>query len=251
MADVSAFRAFRYDLGRAGALRDLVAPGGTGPLGVARLLGDVSTAAQLLRDWLAEGILRQDSARSLYVCHQEFAVGDRRITCRGFFARVRLDAAAQAADDASADEESLLRLRAGGMNLRPVVAIYPDPAGEVQGHLERAIGRAPPLEIDSADGTVCRLWAVSDQRAVSAATGLMVQRALTIVEGWSEWQAAGRYLRERQALGLAQHSEAAEHFVLALLLAQEEAALESVGRGTYALRPPVPSGLVFHSLRGS
>src|SRR5262245_28398880 len=116
MADIRAFRAFRYDLGRAGALGDVVAPPydvidpalqqalyDRSPYNVVRLILNKETpgdseadnrytrAARHLRDWQQEGILVQDSARALYVYHQEFEVEGRRFTRRGFMARVRLE----------------------------------------------------------------------------------------------------------------------------------------------------------------
>src|SRR5712692_2903411 len=103
MAGIRAFRAYRYDLGRVGALSDVIAPPydvidpalqetlyQRSPFNVIRLIlnkeesGDNETnnryvrAARLLRDWQREGILRQDSARALYVYHQEFEVDRRR-----------------------------------------------------------------------------------------------------------------------------------------------------------------------------
>ena len=48
-------------------------------------------AARFVRDWQQEGILTQDSARALYVYHQEFEVEGQRHTRRGFLARVRLE----------------------------------------------------------------------------------------------------------------------------------------------------------------
>src|SRR5947207_5177567 len=99
MADIRAFRAFRYDLGRIGNLSDVIAPPydvidpalqqalyDRSPFNVIRLIlnreepGDTEThnrysrAAGCLRDWLQSGVLTQDSARSLYVYHQEFVV---------------------------------------------------------------------------------------------------------------------------------------------------------------------------------
>src|SRR6516165_3580422 len=114
MADIRAFRGFRYDLGRAGALTDLVAP----PYDVIdatlqeRLYdrslfnairlelsqdmpGDsdaenrYTRAARELKAWQADGVLRQDSLRHLYVCEQEFTADGRTYKRRGFLARVR------------------------------------------------------------------------------------------------------------------------------------------------------------------
>src|SRR5215510_6989191 len=116
MAEVRAFRAFRYDLGRVGALSDVIAPpydvidpalqealAARSPYNVVRLIlnkelpGDnerenrYTRAARHLREWLHEGILTQDSARSLYVYHQHFEIEGRSHTRRGFLARVRLE----------------------------------------------------------------------------------------------------------------------------------------------------------------
>src|SRR5260370_22414786 len=88
MADVQAFRAFRYDLGRAGALGDVVAPPydiidpnlqdalyQRSPYNVIRLILNKETpadreshnrytrAAQTLRDLQREAVIVQDSAR--------------------------------------------------------------------------------------------------------------------------------------------------------------------------------------------
>src|SRR5438552_686528 len=116
MAEIRAFRAYRYDLGRVGALSDVVAPPydvidpalqqslyDRSPYNVIRLIlnqekptdtdadNRYTRSAALLRAWQADDVLRQDSARSLYVSHQDFEVEGRRHTRKGFLARVRLE----------------------------------------------------------------------------------------------------------------------------------------------------------------
>src|SRR5881628_1042595 len=116
MADIRPFRAYRYDLGRVGALSDVVAPPydviddalqqslyERSPNNAIRLILNKETpqdsetdnrytrSAAFLREWQAEGFLAQDSARSLYVYHQDFEVEGKRYTRRGFLARVRLE----------------------------------------------------------------------------------------------------------------------------------------------------------------
>src|SRR6266436_676584 len=115
MAEIRAFRAYRYDLGRVGTLSDLVAPPydvidaslqqalyDRSPYNVIRLILNKETpadgehdnrytrSAATLRDWLRDDILRQDSARGFYVYHQEYQVEGRTYARRGFLARVRL-----------------------------------------------------------------------------------------------------------------------------------------------------------------
>src|SRR5215813_8973884 len=115
MADVQAFRGFRYDLARVGNLSDVIAPPydvidpalqqalyERSPHNVVRLILGTETpstptdnrytrAGQTLRDWTADGILAQDSARCLYVYQQEFEIEGKRHTRTGFMARVRLE----------------------------------------------------------------------------------------------------------------------------------------------------------------
>src|SRR5262245_11216471 len=157
MADIQAFRAFRYDLGRVGALSDVVAPpyDVIGPelqdalyrkseYNVVRLdlskdePGDgesnnrYTRAAGTLRDWLRDGVLQQDSARGLYVYEQEFAVEGRKYTRRGFLARVRLEPFGEGKIYAHEETmpgpkaDRLALFRATGMNLSPVFGLYPD-----------------------------------------------------------------------------------------------------------------------------
>src|SRR3954447_18220377 len=109
MADIRAFRAYRYDLGRVGALSDVIAPPydvidpalqqalyDKSPYNVIRLIlnkesnGDTEAdnrytrSAAALRQWLSDDVLVQDSARSLYAYHQDFEVEGHRYTRKGF-----------------------------------------------------------------------------------------------------------------------------------------------------------------------
>src|SRR4051812_27194399 len=116
MADIRAFRAYRYDLGRVGALGDVIAPPydvidpalqqalyDRSRYNVIRLIlnkeepGDseannrYTRSAGCLREWVRDDVLVQDSARSLYAYHQDFEAEGRRYTRKGFLARVRLE----------------------------------------------------------------------------------------------------------------------------------------------------------------
>src|SRR5215203_3144264 len=113
MADIRAFRGFRYDLGRVGALSAVVAPPydvidaqlqeklyGASEYNAIKLeltrdepTDDESNnkytrAANTLREWIAANVLRQDTARGLYVYEQEYTVEGATYARRGFLARV-------------------------------------------------------------------------------------------------------------------------------------------------------------------
>src|SRR5437773_722496 len=170
MSEIHAFRAYRYDLGRVGTLADVVAPPydvidatlqralyERSPYNVIRLIlnreepsdteanNRYTRASRHLRDWQSEGILKQDSARSLYVYHQEFEAEGQRFTRRGFLARVRLERFGQGRiypheETMPGPKADRLRLfRATAMNLSPIFGLYPDDRGEVQSVLDDAL----------------------------------------------------------------------------------------------------------------
>jgi uncharacterized protein (DUF1015 family) len=256
MAEIRAFRAYRYDLGRVGALSDVIAPPydvidpalqqalyDRSPNNVIRLIlnkeepqdnennNRYTRAAAFLRDWQREGILVQDSARALYVYHQEFEVEGRRYTRKGFMARVRLEPFGEGKifpheETLAGPKADRLRLfHATHMNLSQVFGLYPDPKGLVQAQLQGAIGRALPLEAKDHLGVVSRLWPVTDQQVVSAVTGLLGPRPVFIADGHHRYETALRYLADRRAAGEVRDNEAAANFVLMMLVSMSDPGL--------------------------
>ena len=232
MADIQAFRGFRYDLGRVGNLSDVIAPPydvidaalqqalyDRSPHNVIRLILNkerratpsttIATPAppRRLRDWQQDGVLVQDSARSLYVYHQDFEVEGRRYTRKGFMARVRLEPFGTGRiypheETMSGPKADRLKLfQATAMNLSQIFGLYPDDAGEVQAKLDAAVGRALPLQATDHLGVVSKLWPVTDQHAVSAVTGLMGPKPIFIADGHHRYETALKYLEEKAAAG--------------------------------------------------
>jgi uncharacterized protein (DUF1015 family) len=256
MADVRAFRAYRYDLGRVGALADVVGPPydvidpdlqdqlyRRSPANVIRLIlekerpTDSATdnrytrAGGCLRDWKQDGILVQDSARGLYVYHQEFEVEGKRHVRRGFMARVRLEPFGsgqvypheETMPGPKADRLKLFH--ATGMNLSPIFGLYPDDAGSVQALLDKAVGRALPLEATDHLGVVHRLWAVTDQHAVTGVTGQMSPMPIFIADGHHRYETGLRYRDDQRSAGEVRDDEAPANFILMMLVSMSDPGL--------------------------
>jgi uncharacterized protein (DUF1015 family) len=209
-------------------------------------------AAACLREWQRQGVLVQDSARALYVYHQEFEVEGKRFVRRGFMARVRLEPFGQGRiypheETLAGPKADRLKLfRATAMNLSQVFGLYPDEGGEVQAQLDAAVARALPLEATDHLGVVSRLWPVTDQHVVSAVTGLMGPRPVFIADGHHRYETALRYLEERRAAGEARDPEAAPNFVLMMLVCMSDPGL--VILPTHRLVSGLP-GLTAEALR--
>src|SRR5205085_4610426 len=188
-------------------------------------------SAACLRDMLREGILVQDSARSVYVYHQEFEVEGKRFTRRGFLARVRLEPFGQGQiypheETMPGPKADRLKLfRATAMNLSPVFGLFPDEGGAVQARLDEAVRRALPLEATDHLGVVSRLWPVTDQQVVSAITGLLGPKPVFIADGHHRYETALRYRDEKHASGEGKDAEAAVNFVLMMLVGMSDPGL--------------------------
>jgi uncharacterized protein (DUF1015 family) len=256
MADIRGFRAFRYDLGQVGSLSDVVAPPydvvdaalqqrlyDASPFNAIRVEltrdepGDTETenkysrAGQTLRDWVAANVLRQDTARSLYVYEQEFEAEGTTYTRRGFFARVRLEPFGTGRvfpheqTLAGPKEDRLKLYRATGFQISPVFGLYPDAEGEVFRKLEPFTLKSPPLVAKDHLGVTSRLWVVTDTQTVSAVIGLMGPKPVFIADGHHRYETGLKYLDERQAAGEVPDDEAAPNFCLMMLVGMSDPGL--------------------------
>ena len=253
MPDVRPFRGFRYDLGFAGVFSDLIAP----PYDVvdadlrARLLAKSrwnaagvevphsddprveahTAAAREFNGWLSDGVVRQDSARCVYVLEQEFTTEAGSYTRRGFLARVRLEPVETGR--IFRHEETLPRPKAErlslytalGFNVSPVFGLYPDPGAAVAQLLEPHTRNAPPLEATGIDGVVNRLWPVSDQTITSRLAGILGPQPLTIADGHHRYETALNYLAAQRELGRSLDDDSPANFCLMHLVAMSDPGL--------------------------
>jgi uncharacterized protein (DUF1015 family) len=256
MADVRPFRAYRYDLGRVGALGDVIAPPydvidpelqqalyDRSPYNVIRLIlnrelpsdtdadNRYTRSANTLRDWLRDDVLLQDSARSLYAYEQEFEVEGKKYSRKGFLARVRLEPFGTGRiypheETLAGPKADRLKLfRATGMNLSPVFGLYPDPEGAVNRVLNSAIGRSLPLQATDHLSVVSKLWPISEQHALSTLTGLLGPKPVFIADGHHRYETGLRYLEERREAGEVRDAEHPANFVLMMLVAMSDPGL--------------------------
>lgn len=256
MADIRAFRAHRYDLGRVGALTDVVAPPydvideklqdhlyHKSPYNVIRLELNKESAADtdrdnrytrsagILRDWIAEDVIKRDSAPALYVYEQEYEVEGQKHIRKGFLARVRLEPFGKGKifpheETLSGPKADRLKLyNATNMNLSPVFGLYPDSECEVMARLEKAVGQTLPVQATDHLGVISKLWAITDHAVVSAVTGLMGPKPIFIADGHHRYETGLKYLEERANLPETQDTESAPHFILMMLVSMSDPGL--------------------------
>jgi uncharacterized protein (DUF1015 family) len=256
MAEVQAFRGFRYDLARIGNLSDVIAPPydvidpalqqtlyDRSPHNVIRLILNQETpkdseydnrytrAAMTLRDWTREEILAQDSTPSLYVYSQEFEVEGNRYTRKGFMARVRLEKFGEGRiypheETLAGPKADRLKLfHATNMNLSQIFGLFPDEEGEVQAKLDAAVARALPIQATDHLGVVSKVWPITDLHAINAVSRIMSPKPVFIADGHHRYETALRYLEEKTQAGEVTSAEAPANFVLMMLVSMNDPGL--------------------------
>jgi uncharacterized protein (DUF1015 family) len=256
MADVQAFRGWRYDLGQVGSLSDVTAPPydvinpeqqnalyEQHPCNVIRLIlnrdepGDsepearYKRAAKFLHHWQSEGILQQEHENALYVYHQEFDWEGRHYVRKGFMGRVRLEEFGKGRiypheqTLAGPKADRLLLTKACRMNLSPVFGLYPDRTGEVNAAFEPATLGATPLVATDHLGVLHRMWPVTDVAVVNQVRALLREAPVFIADGHHRYETALTYRNWRREQGHDRGESDPANFVLMMLVGMSDPGL--------------------------
>jgi uncharacterized protein (DUF1015 family) len=182
-------------------------------------------AARLLRRWQDEGALARDDEPALWVIDQEYTgPDDRRLTRRGFFARVRVEEYGPGRirpherTHPGPREDRLRLTRATRANLSPIFSLYADPQGVARAALQDATAAEPFGELTDDEGTTTRLWRLADPAAIEALQGALSRAELLIADGHHRYETARVYADE---IG----GEGDHRYVLMCLVALEDPGL--------------------------
>jgi uncharacterized protein (DUF1015 family) len=227
MPEIQPFNGLRYDLGHVGSLSDVIAPPydvigpelqeqlyKRHPANVIRLIlnrdepGDDATnnryarAAQFLKNWRSEGVLFAESRPAVYVYHQQFTTDGQTFVRRGFMARCRLSRFGEGnifpheETMAGPKQDRLLLTRACKANLSQIFGLFPDPAGDAQNILERAVAGVAPLECTDHLGVVHRMWPVTDLAVIGMVESILGPKPVFIADGHHRYETACNYRDE-------------------------------------------------------
>jgi uncharacterized protein (DUF1015 family) len=266
---VRPFRALRYDSSRVDPA-DVVAPPydvideagrlellARSPYNVVRLIlpgtGHEDEARELLERWTAEGVLVREARPALWWLEQE-ATGPDGVRRRrsGLIAAVRVDSYGEGAvrpHERTLDGPKVGRLalmRAVGVNLSPIFAIYDDPASTVTALVDEHRDGAPPLlDVRDGDGTDHRLWRIDDERVLAAIGESLAPLPLVIADGHHRYETAMAYRAERRAADGDPDEERPYDFAPVYLANRRDPGLEpfATHRVVSGIEPAVSAGL--------
>ncbi len=155
-------------------------------------------AADMLRSWLAEGVLVREEAPALYVVETEFALAGRTWRRRGVFALVRIPeegedyVLAHEATFSGPKADRFQLMTATQAMISPVLAMCEDAEAEVLDALQT--GDWPP-DAEGVDhtGVRHRLWIARDESLINAVCSAVGPGPIYILDGHHRFETARAY----------------------------------------------------------
>ena len=248
MAEVQPLKALHYNLAAIGDLADVVAPPydvidaerrrellGRSPFNVVELdLPEAAAAggdpyehaAETLEEWTLQGILAADREPALWALTQEYSApdGSRRVR-RGVLCRVRVTPYGPGLirpherTQPGPKQDRLRLTEATRHNLSPIFSLH---EGDAWRHLEGHTRADPWAEVADDEGTVHRIWRVTDAEAHRAVAAELAESELLIADGHHRYETAHTYA---DAIG----GDGAHRYTLMALVSLEDPGLTVFG----------------------
>ena len=166
--------------------------------------GDPYLHAQTtLEAWRQQGVLVREREPAIWALTQDYTGPDGRSRTRhGFLCRVRVEdygpgrIRPHERTHPGPKEDRLRLTRATRANLSPIFSLFPDPEQEAWHALEPFTEAEPFGSVTDADGTVNRLWRVSDADAIASVQATLADRELLIADGHHRYETARVYAEE-------------------------------------------------------
>ncbi|MDE6709729.1 MAG: DUF1015 domain-containing protein [Oscillospiraceae bacterium] len=214
MAEIKAFKGMRYT-SAAGDLNALVCPPydiisdsqrekyiEENPCNIIRLElpkgGDerYKEAGETLKDWLDKEILSCDKEDSIYVYEMLFSANGVRNRLKGFVSLVKLVEFTEGI--VLPHEETLSKAKEDRFNLMSetfcnfsqIYSLYMDEDGSTYNIIDGCSKGTPDMEVKDPDGTVHRMWKVSDSGVIKSVKEAFKDKKLYIADGHHRYETA-------------------------------------------------------------
>ena len=166
------------------------------------------SAAATFTEWQERGVLQRDEEPALWVLTQDYTGPDGRPRTRsGFFAAVRVEEYGPGRirpherTHPGPKEDRLRLTRATNANLSPIFSLYSDPDGRAREALARVADSEPWASVTDDDGTVNRLWRVTEEAVIGELRDVVGAAELLIADGHHRYETARVYAEESGSEG--------------------------------------------------
>lgn len=153
-------------------------------------------AGSTLKSWLEEGALKQDDKDSIYVYEMEFTAYKQRKSVKGFVSLVKLEEFSKGV--VLPHEETLSKAKTDRFNLMSetfcnfsqIYSLYMDEDNSVYSLVDSCSKGKPDMEVTDPDGTIHRMWCVSDEATLAKLALMFKEKKLYIADGHHRYETA-------------------------------------------------------------
>ncbi len=174
------------------------------PYGEAATAGQYQQSADLLSQWISEGVLVRDDS-SYYLYEQEFAVPGTPDTVkrRGVMGALTLEEFGEGVQPhehtlSGPKADRLNLLRATQTNISPIFGLIADDDAWVELLLDSVSETAPDGVATDGEGVVHRLWKITDDETVNGIEAGFENENILIADGHHRYETALNYMREQR-----------------------------------------------------
>jgi len=158
-------------------------------------------AADCFNTWIKEGVLKKDSAESIYAYVQDFRMGNTQFQRSGFIALAKLE---EFGKIVRPHEQTLNKPKIDRLNLQRATAaqfglifmLYEDQQKIADTIIENTAGQKPLIDFIDEQDVRHRLFAITAKDNIDAITKMMLDKSCIIADGHHRYETALNYSRE-------------------------------------------------------
>ncbi len=158
-------------------------------------------AVEYLNIWIEKGVLKQDTAETIYAYVQDFRLADKAFQRSSFVALAKLE---EFGETVKGHEQTLDEVKTDRLNLKRATAakfglpflLYEDEEKIADKIIENTAGQKPLIDFIDEQDVRHRLFTITDRGAVEQIVKMMLSKSCIIADGHHRYETALNYARE-------------------------------------------------------
>ncbi|WP_413853452.1 DUF1015 domain-containing protein [Candidatus Ruminimicrobium bovinum] len=155
----------------------------------------------LFKQWLKDGVLKQEEKPSIYFYEQTFKDHGKKMTRRGFFAALKIEnphgGAVKAHEKTLAKPKAdrLSLLKAVKANLSPIFLLFNDDKNKMVNLCKNISKKKATAVATDKEKTAHKLWAIDDEKIIKEVERTLKNKKTFIADGHHRYETAWNYLQ--------------------------------------------------------
>ncbi len=167
---------------------------------------EYADAKRYYDDWVKSAIFTQDSKEAIYPYWQEFSIGDKNYTRKGFMCIVRLEELGKG--NILPHEKTLSKPKADRLNLlritqkdfESVFLLYTDPKNVANKTLEKYCNTEPLLTAKDEKNVTHKVWRIDAATSINKVVKSLAESIFVIADGHHRYETAFNYRNEIEGI---------------------------------------------------